>query len=59
MNSRRLKIVLSYDGTKFYGWQIQDEGRTVQGVLEAALSRLITSSRMNIPSKKLTASPAH
>ncbi len=38
MNSRRLKIILSYDGTNFYGWQIQDEGRTVQGVLEAALS---------------------
>lgn len=38
MNSRRLKIVLSYDGTGFWGWQIQNSGRTVQGVLEEALS---------------------
>lgn len=38
MRSRRLKIVLSYDGTKFFGWQIQNEGRTVQGVLEDVLS---------------------
>ena len=40
MSSRRLKIVLSYDGTKFFGWQIQNEGRTVQGVLEDSLSRM-------------------
>lgn len=40
MSSRRLKIVLSYDGTKFFGWQIQNEGRTVQGVLEEGLSRM-------------------
>ncbi|MEA1911635.1 MAG: tRNA pseudouridine(38-40) synthase TruA [Spirochaetota bacterium] len=40
MNSKRLMIVLSYAGTKFYGWQIQNKGRTVQGVLEVALARM-------------------
>ena len=40
MSSRRLKIVLSYLGTNFFGWQIQDKGRTVQGVLEEELSRM-------------------
>ncbi|MBM3311860.1 MAG: tRNA pseudouridine(38-40) synthase TruA [Candidatus Aminicenantes bacterium] len=34
------KIVLSYDGTEFSGWQRQPEKRTVQGELEAALSRI-------------------
>ncbi|MCK5674857.1 MAG: tRNA pseudouridine(38-40) synthase TruA [Spirochaetales bacterium] len=33
-------MILSYDGTKFYGWQIQSKGRTVQGVLEEGLTRM-------------------
>ncbi|MCK5153163.1 MAG: tRNA pseudouridine(38-40) synthase TruA [Spirochaetales bacterium] len=40
MKSLRLKIVLSYIGTDFYGWQIQNKGRTVQGVLEEGLARM-------------------
>ena len=35
-----LQLVLHYDGTGFSGWQRQPERRTVQGVLEDALSRL-------------------
>ncbi|MDP8204785.1 MAG: tRNA pseudouridine(38-40) synthase TruA [Candidatus Tenebribacter mawsonii] len=31
---------ISYDGTDFSGWQIQKEGRTVQQVLENALSKI-------------------
>ncbi len=36
------RVTLAYDGTDFRGWQAQrpDGGRTVQGELEAALSRL-------------------
>jgi tRNA pseudouridine38-40 synthase len=36
---RTLKITLSYDGTRFVGWQRQAEGDSVQGVLEDALAR--------------------
>ena len=37
---RTLKLTLSYDGTDFVGWQRQAEGRSIQGVLEDAVSRL-------------------
>jgi len=34
----RYKLVIEYDGTPFVGWQIQDGGASVQGVLTAALA---------------------
>ena len=37
----RYSIRLSYDGSAFCGWQIQNNARTVQGVLEKALSTLL------------------
>src|SRR3954466_14755069 len=40
MLSRSVQLVLHYDGAGFSGWQRQPDERTVQGVLEAAASRL-------------------
>ncbi|MCA9840156.1 MAG: tRNA pseudouridine(38-40) synthase TruA [Trueperaceae bacterium] len=39
---RRLKLTLEYDGSAFFGWQIQTKTgeRTVQGVLQGALAKL-------------------
>lgn len=34
---RTIRLTLAYDGTGFLGWQEQAQGRTVQGVLQAAL----------------------
>jgi len=36
----KLKLTLEYDGTRFVGWQVQANGRSVQGVLEQAVTRL-------------------
>jgi tRNA pseudouridine38-40 synthase len=37
---RNIKLLLSYDGTEFSGWQRQSAGRTVQQVLEEAIAQL-------------------
>lgn len=36
----RLKAVIAYDGTDFYGWQTQREEPTVQSTLEQALQQI-------------------
>lgn len=38
--SRRLKLVVSYDGRDFAGWQSQKHGNTIQDRLEAAFERV-------------------
>lgn len=37
---KRFLLRLAYDGTNFYGWQIQKNGRTVQQTIETALFEL-------------------
>ncbi|MBZ5547538.1 MAG: tRNA pseudouridine(38-40) synthase TruA [Acidobacteriia bacterium] len=37
---RTLKLILSYDGSEFAGWQVQPGRATVQGTLASAIGRL-------------------
>ena len=38
---RNIRLILSYDGTDFSGWQYQPDARTVQGVVEEALGVIL------------------
>lgn len=37
---RNLRLILSYDGAEFSGWQVQPDAITVQGTLASAIGRL-------------------
>ena len=37
--TRNLKLTLTYDGTRFVGWQRQAKGQSIQGLVEDALAR--------------------
>ncbi len=38
--ARNLKVILSYDGSEFAGWQVQPGLATIQGTLASAIGRL-------------------
>ena len=38
---KRVKIIVSYDGTNYHGWQIQPNGITIEEVLNNTLSKLM------------------
>jgi tRNA pseudouridine38-40 synthase len=37
---RRIRVTLSYDGTDYYGWQVQPGLPTIQGVIESVLAEI-------------------
>lgn len=38
---RKIKLTLEYDGTDYVGWQVQPNGRSIQGELEKALGTIL------------------
>ncbi|MCR5291896.1 MAG: tRNA pseudouridine(38-40) synthase TruA [Eubacterium sp.] len=38
---KRIRLIVSYDGTNYCGWQVQDNGITIEGVLNRELSALL------------------
>jgi tRNA pseudouridine38-40 synthase len=40
VRQRNLKLILSYDGAEFSGWQVQPDAATVQGTLASAIGRI-------------------
>ncbi len=43
-----VKLTIEYEGTNYYGWQIQPNGQTIQQILERALETLLgVQTRLN------------
>jgi tRNA pseudouridine38-40 synthase len=53
------RVTLAYDGTDFLGFQAQAQGRTVQGVLEAALARLAPEEGVRVAAAGRTDAGVH
>ena len=55
----RFRATVEYDGTDFFGFQAQPGVRTVQGELEAALSRLSNGERQPVDGAGRTDTGVH
>ncbi len=55
----RFKIYLEYDGTRYSGWQKQNNAKTVQGTLIKAAEEVFTGSNFDIQGSGRTDSGVH
>lgn len=56
---RRIKCVIAYDGTHFFGYQIQPGKRTVQGELERVLKRMHKGKEVRVAASGRTDAGVH
>lgn len=55
----RYKITIQYDGTNYFGWQMQSHKRTIQSEIEKALAPLNTNNRVIITGAGRTDTRVH
>ncbi|HEY1859105.1 MAG TPA: tRNA pseudouridine(38-40) synthase TruA [Gemmataceae bacterium] len=56
---RNIKLLISYDGTDFNGWQTQPGFRTVQETLETAIAKLTGEERIRVNASGRTDAGVH
>lgn len=44
MGKKRVRLVVAYDGTNYHGWQMQNNGNTIENELNKALSELLNEN---------------
>ena len=52
-------MIVQYDGTHFFGWQVQAKGRTVQGDIEAAIKKIHLHKKITLNGSGRTDSGVH
>ena len=52
-------MIIQYDGTDFYGWQVQAKGRTVQGDIESAFQTILPDQKITLIGSGRTDSGVH
>lgn len=55
----RYKITIQYDGTHYFGWQMQSHKRTIQKEIEAALAPLNNNKRVKVTGASRTDTGVH
>ena len=55
----RYKIILQYDGTNYFGWQMQSQKRTIQKEIETALAPLNNDNRVIVTGAGRTDTGVH
>lgn len=55
---KRIKAVIEYDGTHYFGWQLQKDQRTIQGEIEKAL-KVIFKKRVPVTGSGRTDTGVH
>ena len=56
---KNFKLEIEYDGTEFFGWQIQKSGKTVQGEIESALKKIFNTDEITLIGSGRTDSGVH
>ena len=59
MAAKNYKLNIQYDGTDFYGWQVQAVDRTVQGDIEKALGEIVPNQKITLIGSGRTDSGVH
>lgn len=55
---KRVKLIVAYDGTNYQGWQIQKNGRTIEALLDEAISSL-TGEEIHVAGASRTDAGVH